>query len=42
MELQQLTIDLESSRYMTELQPLSEVLLLIWNINVLKNATSVY
>jgi hypothetical protein len=42
MELQQLTIDLESSRYMTELQRLSEVLLLIWNINVLKNATSVY
>jgi len=42
MELQQSTIDLESSRYMTELQRLSEVLLLIWNINVLKNATSVY
>jgi hypothetical protein len=42
MELQQLTIDLESSRYMTELQRLSEVLLLVWNINVLKNATSVY
>jgi len=39
MELQQLTIDLESPRYMTELQRLSEILLLIWNINVLKNAT---
>jgi hypothetical protein len=39
MKLQQLKIDLESSRYMTELQRLSEVLLLIWNINVLKNAT---